>query len=47
MYGRLPFDQPGVVASHAGGILRRLKDPQEKAAVERWIASQGAAPATP
>jgi hypothetical protein len=37
MYDKLPFDDAGVVASHAEGILKRLKG-SEKEAVERWLA---------
>jgi hypothetical protein len=37
MYDRLPFDDPETVASHAEGILRRLKEPEDKATVEGWI----------
>ena len=38
MYERLPFDDPATVASHPEGILKRLKDPDEHALIERWIA---------
>ena len=38
MYERLPFDQPEVVASHAGGVRRRLKDEDLKA-LEAWLAT--------
>ena len=37
MYERLPFDDADVVASHREGVARRLKDPEEKAAFERWL----------
>lgn len=37
MYERLPFDDAEVVASHRDGVARRLKDPDEKAAFERWL----------
>ena len=37
MYERLPFDDPEVVASHHEGVARRLKEPEEKAALERWL----------
>jgi hypothetical protein len=37
MYERLPFDDAEVVASHHEGVARRLKDPEEKAAFERWL----------
>jgi hypothetical protein len=40
MYDRLPFDHSEVVASHREGILRRVKEPDERAAIERWLASQ-------
>ena len=40
MYGRLPFDDPGTVRGAKDGILRRLKDPEERAVVEGWLASQ-------
>jgi hypothetical protein len=42
MYARLPFDDPGVVASHSTGVLRRLKG-DDRAAMEKWLA--GLAPA--
>jgi hypothetical protein len=37
MYERLPFDDPGVVASHSEGILRRIKDPEKRAALEAFL----------
>jgi len=37
MYERLPFDDPTVVRSHPEGVLRRLKDPETRLVVERWI----------
>src|SRR5262245_4170398 len=43
MYERLPFDDPETVASHPEGILRRLKG-DDRAIVERWIASRAARP---
>jgi hypothetical protein len=43
MYDRLPFDDPGTVASHSEGILRRLKQPEEKSAVEEWLRTRTAA----
>lgn len=39
MHEPLPFDDPSVVASHAEGILRRLKG-DDRAALESWIAAQ-------
>jgi hypothetical protein len=38
LYEKLPFDNAGVVAAHAPGILRRLKG-EDRAAVEKWMAS--------
>jgi hypothetical protein len=43
MYGRLPFDQPEVVRANREGILRRLKDEDEKQLLERWL-DEGAGP---
>ena len=40
MYGRLPFDSPGVVSSHSEGVLRRLKG-EDRQALERWLSSLG------
>ncbi len=37
MYDRLPFDDPETVASHAEGILRRLKEPDDKRSIEAWL----------
>jgi hypothetical protein len=44
MYARLPFDNPDVVASNAESVLRRLKAPEDKQVVERWLASRDAPP---
>jgi hypothetical protein len=44
MYGRLPFDQPGVVSSHADGVRRRLKG-EDLQALEKWLATLPPAPA--
>ncbi len=41
MYERLPFDQPEVVLSHKDGVLRRMKDPENRALMERWFAENG------
>ncbi|HMF09535.1 MAG TPA: hypothetical protein VKJ00_10395, partial [Thermoanaerobaculia bacterium] len=38
MYGRLPFDDPSVLSSHAGGVRRRLKG-DDLAAFEKWVAT--------
>lgn len=40
MYERLPFDRGETIASHREGVLRRIKAPDEKAAIERWLASR-------
>jgi hypothetical protein len=40
MYEKIPFDHPEVVASHSTGVLKRIKAPEERAAIERWLASQ-------
>jgi hypothetical protein len=40
MYDRLPFDDATVVASHAEPVLRRLKEPKDKEAVEAWLAGR-------
>ena len=40
MYERLPFDRSEVLASHSPGVLRRIKAPDERAAIERWLATQ-------
>jgi len=42
MYDRMPFDQPEVVLSHKDGILRRLKNPDDRSVLERWLATQPA-----
>jgi hypothetical protein len=39
MYGSIPFDDPSVVASHAEGILRRIKAPEKREPLERWLRS--------
>lgn len=39
MYARLPFDDPAVVASHSGGISRRLKG-DDLRALQRWLETQ-------
>ena len=40
MYEKLPFDHPEVIASHSTGVLKRIKTPEERAAIERWLATQ-------
>lgn len=40
MYERIPFDDPWAVASHREGVLRRLKEPEENAAIVRWLDSR-------
>ena len=44
MYERLPFDDAEVVASHREGVARRLKDPDERAAFERWLEARADEP---
>jgi hypothetical protein len=39
MYERLPFDRAETIASHREGVLKRIKVPDEKAAIEKWLAS--------
>ena len=38
MYGKLPFDDAGVVSAHPEGVLKRLKD-ADREAVEKWLAA--------
>jgi hypothetical protein len=40
MYERMPFDRPEVVFAHKEGVLRRLKNPDDRQLLERWLASQ-------
>jgi len=40
MYDRLPFDDASVVAAHPEGVLKRIKDPEKKERIERWLASR-------
>ncbi len=42
MYDRLPFDDPDTVRANKDGILRRLKAPEDREVLERWLASRGA-----
>ena len=44
MYDRLPFDDPAVVASHSAGVLRRIKEPEPRAALEAWLRTVAPAP---
>jgi hypothetical protein len=39
MYGRMPFDAPETIRSHREGVLRRIKVPEERAALEAWLAA--------
>jgi len=43
MYARLPFDDPGTVASHAARMATRLKG-EERKALESWAAAASASP---
>jgi hypothetical protein len=38
MYASMPFDQAATVTAHSEGILKRIKDPAEHAAIESWLA---------
>jgi hypothetical protein len=40
MYATMPFDEPKTITSHAEGVLRRIKAPEEHSLIEQWIASQ-------
>ena len=40
MYATMPFDAPATITSHAAGILRRIKAPEEHALIEQWVAAQ-------
>jgi hypothetical protein len=42
MYGRLPFDDPATVASHAEKMTRRLKD-DDRRTLQAWAAGASAA----
>lgn len=39
MYATMPFDQPATVTAHPEGILKRIKDPAEHAAIASWLAA--------
>ncbi|HEY2797286.1 MAG TPA: hypothetical protein VGK26_05300 [Thermoanaerobaculia bacterium] len=39
MYERLPFDRAETIASHREGVMKRIKAPDERAAIEKWLAS--------
>src|SRR6267378_355854 len=38
MYERMPFDRPEVVFAHKEGVLRRMKNPDDRQLLERWFA---------
>jgi len=38
LYEKLPFDNAGVVAAHAPGILRRLQG-EDRETLEKWVAT--------
>jgi hypothetical protein len=40
MYERLPFDRAETIASHSEGVLRRIKAPDERAAIEKWLGAR-------
>ena len=46
MYERLPFDRAEVVAEHRDGVLRRIKQTDEREAILKWLASVDAASGT-
>jgi hypothetical protein len=37
MYATMPFDEPATVTAHPEGILKRIKDPAEHAAIASWL----------
>jgi len=37
MYERMPFDRPETILSHKEGILRRMKAPDDRQLLERWL----------
>jgi hypothetical protein len=47
MYDKLPFDDAAVVASHRPGVLKRLKEPDEKKLVEDWFDGLAASASPP
>jgi len=40
MYERMPFDRPEVVLAHKEGVLRRMKNPDDRQVLERWLAAK-------
>jgi len=40
MYERMPFDRPEVVFAHKEGVLRRMKNPDDRQLLERWFAQE-------
>jgi hypothetical protein len=40
MYERMPFDRPETILSHREGILRRMKAPDDRELLERWLQTQ-------
>jgi hypothetical protein len=41
MYGRMPFDQPETILAHREGVLKRMKNDDERAAIEAWLLASG------
>jgi len=41
MYERLPFDKDSTIVAHGEGILRRIKEEQEKELIKQYIQQQG------
>jgi hypothetical protein len=42
MYETMPFDPPATVTAHPEGILRRIAEPAENAAIRSWLAANAA-----
>jgi len=40
MYEQMPFDRAETILSHKEGIVRRMKNPDDRRRLERWLASQ-------
>jgi hypothetical protein len=40
MYERMPFDRPETILAHKEGILRRMKAPDDRQRLERWLETQ-------
>ena len=40
MYERMPFDKGETIVNHEVGLLKRIKDENEKALIQKFIAEQ-------